>query len=736
MSLRRNPVPAFLLAAAIVGVAFAATDRDAVRAKVAAVDTARYDADTVVVLEQTNVTVRPNGIGVAEMQRVVKIGREGGIRGESVQRFSFDPTTNRLTPVAVRVYRKDGGIDEVDLAKAAVQPEPQWGIYWGSHQLMIGVPRLEVGDAVETIVVKTGFNVAYLAEGPVKQHGPEARAASEAGHRRDAGAAEAGATEAGAAEAGAAEPVATEAGAAEAGAAEAGAAEAGATEAGATNANAVVADSDDFDIDPPMPGHWYDEVEFWSGVPVVERSYSVRLPKDKPLQYAVYNGEVRSAVTFEGEHVVYSFEKRDIPVYKGEPSAASPRDTQCKLVLATLGDWFEKSRWFYKVNEPSFAVDDDIRAKTAEIIANCKTDEEKITALNHWVAENIRYVGTSRGVCEGYTTHAVKETFRDRGGVCKDKAGLLVAMLRCAGFDSYIVMTQAGTDVARVPADQFNHAVTCIRNPDGSFRLLDPTWMPRSRENWSSAEQLQYVVYGVPEGADLAISPPSGPEENVITCNAESRLDGAGALRTRIRWVAIGAPETALRRALHGRHSNDRPKWFHEVAQRLGALTNVSNLKAMDPVDFSGPLTAEFEAHAAGYALGQAERRYFRLPLLRRLMYDTIGDVDAAASTEKRTLPIRMRSTRRMEFVESVTLPAGWQVATLPPERFIDGPAASIRFRAAQAGGKVEYTCVVDLKKRTVPPDEYANFKQVIDAMKDVCDAYVVCSVEAGRAQK
>lgn len=704
MSPRRNRVSAFLLAAALVGVAFAATDRDAIRAKVAAVDAGKYDADTVVVLEETNVTVRPNGIGVAEMQRVVKIAREGGIRGESVQRFSFDPTTNRLEPVAVRVYRRDGRVEEADLTRAAVQPEPQWGIYWGSHQLMIGVPRLEVGDAVETIVVKTGFNVAYLAEGPVKQHVPAARATSDAGateHRRDAGATNAGATN-----------------------------------AGATHASAVGAGSDDFDIDPPMPGHWYDEVEFWSGVPVVERRYSVRLPKDKPLQYAVYNGEVRSAVTFDGDHVVYAFEKRDIPVYKGEPSAASPRDTQCKLVLATLGDWFEKSRWFYKANEASFAVDEDIRAKTAEIIANCRTDEEKITALNHWVAENIRYVGTSRGVCEGYTTHAVQETFRDRGGVCKDKAGLLVAMLRCAGFDSFIVMTQAGTDVARVPADQFNHAVTCIRNPDGSFRLLDPTWMPRSRENWSSAEQLQYVVYGVPEGADLALSPYSGPEENVITYTSESRLDAEGALSARVRWVATGAPETALRRALHARHPGERPKWFHEAAQRLGALARVAKLNAMDAVDFSGPLTAEFEAHAAGYALGQAERRYVRLPLLRRLMYDTIGDVDAAASTESRTLPIRMRSTRRMEFLESLTLPAGWQAAMLPPDRQIDGPAASMRFSATQAGGKIEYTCVVDFKKRSVPPEEYANFKQVVDAMKEVCDAYAVCSVEAGRAQR
>src|SRR5205085_9408805 len=214
----------------------------------------------------------------------------------------------------------------------------------------------------------------------------------------------------------------------------------------------------------------------------------------------------------------------DIAPFKGEANMVSGGDVQCKLVLATLPDWKSKSRWFHEKNEPSFVVDDDVKAKVREVTATCKTDEDKITSLNHWVAENIRYVGTSRGVCEGYTTHPVRETFHDRGGVCKDKAGLLVAMLREAGFDSYIVMTEAGSDVMPVPADQFNHAVTCIRQKDGQFRLLDPTWMPKSRENWSSAEQLQHVVFGTPEGQMLTPSPYSGPENNAMTWRARSRI--------------------------------------------------------------------------------------------------------------------------------------------------------------------------------------------------------------------
>ena len=171
------------------------------------------------------------------------------------------------------------------------------------------------------------------------------------------------------------------------------------------------------ELQPPVPGHWHDEAHFWSGLPVIEKRYSVRVPKDKPLQYEVYNGELVTSARFDGDHVVYTFVKEDIEPFKGEPSMEARPNVACKLLLATLPDWESKSRWLYSVSEPQLEANDEIRAKVAEVIKGCKTDEEKYTALNHWVAENVRYAGTTRGMAEGYTIHDIKETFRDRLGV-------------------------------------------------------------------------------------------------------------------------------------------------------------------------------------------------------------------------------------------------------------------------------------------------------------------------------
>ena len=126
-----------------------------------------------------------------------------------------------------------------------------------------------------------------------------------------------------------------------------------------------------------------------------------------------------------------------------------------------------------------------------ELLRGKKTEMEKIAALTHWVADNMRYSGISMGKGEGYTLHTTKMNFTDRCGVCKDKAALLISMLRMAGFEAYPAMTMAGSRIETIPADHFNHCVTVVKLSSGQYIPLDPTWVPFLRELWSSAERIE-----------------------------------------------------------------------------------------------------------------------------------------------------------------------------------------------------------------------------------------------------
>ena len=144
---------------------------------------------------------------------------------------------------------------------------------------------------------------------------------------------------------------------------------------------------------PPMRGHYYDIVPFWSGEPVQEKFYRVLLPKTKSLQYEFYNGEIQSSIQFNKDKTIYSFTKKDIKPFKHERNMVSPSDEAPKLLLSTSPDWFAKSKWFYKVNEDfgSFEYTPEIKKKVDEILKGARNEQDKIWRLTHWVADEIRY---------------------------------------------------------------------------------------------------------------------------------------------------------------------------------------------------------------------------------------------------------------------------------------------------------------------------------------------------------
>lgn len=659
-----------LLAAAFDEIEIPPAGPEEIKSKLGEVgDAEKHKADAVVVLEHKDIVVRPNGIGTAREQRVTKILKEEAIRSLAVQRFPFDPHTNRMELLAIRVYRKDGAVEEIDLSGVPKQPQTAWGIFWPTDQYLVEVPGLRVGDAVETLTEMTGFNVAYLAD-----------------------------------------------------------------EGGAEELNAYGKP-----LEPPVPGHWHDEAHFWTnGWPILEKRYSVRIPKDKPLQYEVYNGELRVAVTFDETHLTYVFTKEDLEPLAGEHGMEAWQNVAPKLLLATLPTWVDKARWLHSVSEPQLEADEAIRQKVLEIIQGCTTDEEKYTALNHWVAENIRYAGTSRGMSEGYTIHTSIDTFRDRCGVCKDKAGMLTTMLRVAGYDAYTVMTMARQRVDPIPADQFNHCVTCIRWPDGKLLLLDPTWMPKSRDNWSTLEPDQHVVYGLPEGKELSTSPYFPPEDCTAHWQATSAIEEDNDLTGSFAFQANGAPEGRLRRTLAGMHPHDRRDFFDRTFQRLAPNAEVKGVALMDPEDFSGPLRIQCEYAAPDFVLGDGDKRYLALPMMQsvfgdRTIYDLFGHNDA----KERQYGIKLLATRLGRFEETITLPGGWKVADKPADVELDGPSAALKFKCDDSTpGQLKYTCDLVVKKWTIPPEDYANFKEVIEKFEELTGRVVTCELENAHAQR
>lgn len=480
---------------------------------------------------------------------------------------------------------------------------------------------------------------------------------------------------------------------------------------------------------PPMRGHFYDIVEFWNSQPVKLKSYQVALPKDKLLQYEFYNGEIQSSVVLRQRKMIYTFTKRDMMPIKREPGMVALSDVAPKLLLSTSPDWHAKSLWFYGVNEDygSFNPTPEIKAKVDDILKDAETETDSISLLTHWVADEIRYSGISMGEGEGFTLHTGDMTFTDRCGVCKDKAGMLITMLRAAGFESYPAMTMAGSRIDYIPADQFNHCVTVVKRSDGAYELLDPTWVPFIRELWSSAEQQQNYLMGIPESADLAVTPLSPPENHYLRITGTAELLSDGTYTGAFILTAEGQSDAAVRRMFTRSY---RSTWLASLEAELLKINPKAVMVTWDigePYHYmSGPITLKVSYTIPDYAVVTDQEILFRPLIPSGIFKGSMGHLYVSTGIKERKFPFRDRCSRLVELRETVTIPEGYQAVGLPVMKNTSGSGASFDGSLVQSENTLTVSEKALFYKRIYDPEDWPSFRQAVMAQNEFAERMVI----------
>ena len=399
-------------------------------------------------------------------------------------------------------------------------------------------------------------------------------------------------------------------------------------------------------------------------------------------------------------------------------------------MLSSTPEWKDKSLWFNKVNEDygSFEPIPEAQKKVDELIKGKKTEMEKIAVLTHWVADNIRYSGISMGKGEGYTLHNLKMNYTDRCGVCKDIAGTLIAFLRMAGFEAYPAMTMAGSRVEKIPADHFNHCVAVVKLSNGTYIPLDPTWVPFVRELWSSAEQQQNYLPGIPEGSDLCVTPVSAPENHYFQMKANNKLDANGTLRGELIVTAEGQSDSNVRRVFTTGWQSD---WKNSMEKQLLAVSLKAKLISVDwgkdPADYqAAPIRLVFRYEIPDYAI-KGEDALLIKPLVMNNLYNSIKSfLRIDTSLEKREFGFKDACSRLVEQDETIQLPAGYSLSNASKNDAKQSQAADFEGSLKQEGDKIVLHQKLALKKRVYEASDWCGFREAVNGFKSYGDYLVI----------
>ena len=289
-------------------------------------------------------------------------------------------------------------------------------------------------------------------------------------------------------------------------------------------------------------------------------------------------------------------------------------------------------------------------------------------------------------------------------------------------------MTMAGERIEDIPADQFNHCVTVVKRRNGNYQLLDPTWVPGVRELWSSAEQQQNYLMGLPQGAKLGLTPVSKAENHYLKMTATTKVNKKGALSGTVTVTAEGQTDRTVRALFRGRRS----EWRANVEQQLLSLYPNAQIKSVKYTDedryLEQPVSITYRFVIPDYAT-VTDKVVIVTPFLAKGFYKfAMPHLYYDTSLETRTMPFSDRCSRLVQLSETMTLPAGYTSAQVPKSRSSKDGAVTFDGGYKLQNSILQFHENIRFGKRIYEADDWPSYRQAVMNQKFFMDTPVVLS--------
>ncbi|MEI7901597.1 MAG: DUF3857 domain-containing protein [bacterium] len=472
-----------------------------------------------------------------------------------------------------------------------------------------------------------------------------------------------------------------------------------------------------------VPDTWSDETVFEYDAPIVKLDYAISAPAERPIRHKILRAPVAHTVAYAEARqadgrTLHTWKVANVPRMFPEPDMP-PLHTQVqRLLLSTIEDWPAVSRWYWELCQPALsATTPAMQALADTLVAGAVSREEKLRRVFKFVSQDIRYMGiTTEDVAPGYAPHEVSLTFNNRYGVCRDKAALLVALLRMAGIPAYPVLINASQKMdPDVPLPFFNHAITAVDKPGGGYVLLDPT-DENTRDLFPAYLCNRSYLVARPEGEALLISDVYPAEKSLTRISTGGTLDDTGALVLKSTIAFEGINDNAYRGHFLRQKAEQRRKFFEALLKsRLsGAEVIECVILPEDLQDTETPLTVSLTSRVPDLPVRGDGLDLATLPWLGTAL-GYVNFVIGQTGLKERRYPLETGVTCGVEEQVRLDIAAGLgAVYAMPDDVRVD--RAGVQFVMTQAvtngvlAGKLSYV----LTTPEFSPSDYLELKKIL----------------------
>lgn len=482
---------------------------------------------------------------------------------------------------------------------------------------------------------------------------------------------------------------------------------------------------------PIIEGYFCPAVYFVANEPKLNCRVEIRTPKNKKLYWASKNFETIYDPNFEvlktvkdpvisetGSEKIYSFEVDNLPEFISEPGMPSYKDSLPFVQFSSYETWEPIYEWFNKNFDRHVGeISEEMKTKTAEIIKDCKTAEEKIAAIYHYIQQQNRYISIKGDLVAGLTGHGAKRTFDNKYGDCVDKAILMTAMLKIAGIESYPTLINAGGPqwAIEVPHLDLNHSISFVKY-DSKEIFLDttsqdsrfPFFRVDDHDRYNMVPQLKKIIK-----SDMPLSVQTNYRQVIINKDGGISVTGRRKFEGAFEyWARMG------NKSLKESEIKDSYK------QRLNVTLPGVNLKKIeytDLMDLNAQVVETIEYDAPDAVIVADDLILFSVP---GYSFDF-----KEVSLKERKYPIDYQYLTKTENTFEFKIPQGYKVKYTPAKFEIDNKY--IKFSAnyeVKDDSTVVFTDYFERKLRITEVKDYDWYKKDLENISKYAGEKVVIS--------
>jgi transglutaminase-like putative cysteine protease/tetratricopeptide (TPR) repeat protein len=405
--------------------------------------------------------------------------------------------------------------------------------------------------------------------------------------------------------------------------------------------------------------------------------------------------------------------------------------------FSTGSSWQAMAAEYGKITD-SRAAPAAVQPVVDQLISGKKMATEKEEAIVDYLDREVRYTGIEFGE-SAIVPHDPAETLSHKYGDCKDKATLLVTMLRAAGIPAYVALLNAGSRMD-VPANLpgmglFDHAIVYVpggNGPGDAALWIDATDRYARLGQLPINDQGRLALIARAETTAVVKTPESTSEGNLLLESRQFTLSENGPASVLEVTQPKGVFESRYRAYYADKPDKNMRENLRAYVKSQYVSEDLTKVERTDPADLSRQFELTLGCEKAKRGITDLDNAAvgIRVDALFNLLPGELKQKEETEEEKKKHGEDKPKTPRTVDWELAEPFITEWDYRIIPPAGFIPkempanariaiGPALLTEDYSTDKDGAVLARLTFDTVKRRYTVDEATELRNKVTDIID-----------------